>query len=147
MVHDLGRQPLAGFTHEKPEVGQDGRPIIARPRRRSEERPLPNRRASLPGWMSNLSDLMRWSWGASAMRTRLAALATLVAISAFIALGSSPFIRSAPGLDREAIGAPLGSKPGIAASANASVDDLARPLRADGISPRDLAALLGISGF
>jgi hypothetical protein len=97
--------------------------------------------------MSNLSDLMRWSWGASAMRTRLAAFATLVAISAFIALGSSPFIQSAPGLDRETIGASLGFKPGIAASANASVDDLARPLRADGISPRDLAALLGISGF
>jgi hypothetical protein len=38
----------------------------ARPRRRSGERPLPNRSASLPSEFSYRSDLMRESWMAAA---------------------------------------------------------------------------------
>lgn len=84
------------------------------------------------------------------MRTRVGVLAAFVAI--FFVTLASPWDRlhsskSVPGPDRETIGASLGFEPVIAANANASVDDLASRLRADSISPRDLAALLGISGF
>jgi hypothetical protein len=125
----------ASSTTDMPRLGNTGckwESFSARPH------PMENRRAVQPGRLG-------------AMRTRLAALAALVAMSAFITL-ASPWDRlhsskAAPGPDRGTIGTSLGLEPVIAKTANASVDDLASRLPADGISPRDLAALLGISGF